>query len=108
VREPARLLALHRARLGGGSTGSARRTTVASDPAAYQSRIERVAKEHMVRCGYWWFDDASQVYRPTWWGALLMCWRLLPPARQILEWRRAGAAAALRSRLERARPGVST
>jgi hypothetical protein len=107
VRDPAALLPLHRARLADGPLASVRRTTVASNPAAYQSRIEQVAKDHMVRCGYWWFDDAAQVYRPTWKGAVLMCWRLLPPARQILRSRRAHAAAVLRDRLARARSGVS-
>ena len=107
VRDPAALLRLHRARLAAGPAGSVRRTTVSSDPAAYQSRIEQVARDHMVRCGYWWFDDAAQVYRPTWRGAILMCWRLLPPARQILRSRRARSAAALRARLERAGSGAS-
>ena len=107
VREPAKLLALHRARLAGALPGSVRRTTVAQDPAAYQSRIEQAAKNHMVRCGYWRFDETTQLYRPTWMGAVLMCWRLLPPARQILASRRASAAAALRDRLPRARPGIS-
>jgi hypothetical protein len=105
VREPGQLLRLHRARLEAGPPGSARRTTVARDPAAYQSRIEQVAKDHIVRCGYWRFDEAAQLYRPTWRGAVLMCWRLLPPARQILASRRASAAAALRERLARTRAG---
>ena len=107
VRDPAALLRLHRARLAAGSSESVRRTTVASSPAAYQSRIEQVARDHMVRCGYWRFDDAAQVYRPTWKGAILMCWRLLPPARQILRSRRARSAAALRARLERAGSGAA-
>jgi hypothetical protein len=107
VREPAKLLGLHRARLAGAPPGSVRRTTVAQDPAAYQSHIEQAAKDHIVRCGYWWFDESAQLYRPTWKGAVLMCWRLLPPARQILASRRASAAAAMRDRLQRARPGVT-
>jgi hypothetical protein len=107
VRDPVQLLRLHRARLAIEPRDAIRRTTVASNPAAYQARVEQVAKDHMVGCGYWWFDEAAQVYRPTWRGAVLMCWRLLPPARQILNWRRAQAAAALRARLERTGPRVS-
>jgi hypothetical protein len=101
VREPVKLLALHRARPAIEPSRHIRRTTVASDPPAYQSRIERVAKEHMVRCGYWWLDESARVYRPTWKGAALMCWRLLPPVKQILQWRRNRAATALRQRLDR-------
>jgi hypothetical protein len=96
VRDPAKLYALHGARVSQPGAGVARRTTVASDPVDYQRRLETASKEHMVRCGYWWLDADTQVYRPTWKGAILMALRLLPPCRQLIRWQRTRRAAAVR------------
>ena len=65
--------------------------------------MEAAAKEHMVRCGYWWRDEDSRVYRPTWKGAVLMTLRSLPPLRQLIRRRRERRASAVTRAI--ARPG---
>ena len=101
VRDPAKLYALHEARVAQPGAGVPRRTTVASDPVDYQRRLETASKEHMVRCGYWWLEEDNRVYRPTWKGAILMAWRLLPPFRQLIRWQRTRRAAAVAPSLAR-------
>ena len=101
VRDPAKLYALHGARVAQPGAGGPRRTTVASHPVDYQARLETASKEHMVRCGYWWLDEDNRVYRPTWKGAILMALRSLPPCRQLIRWQRTRRAAAVGPSLAR-------
>jgi hypothetical protein len=35
--------------------------------------------EQQVPLGYFWLDRTANAYRPTWKGAAMMCWKLLPP-----------------------------
>jgi uncharacterized protein DUF4253 len=39
--------------------------------------------EEQVEAGMWWRDDVEQVFRPTFVGAWVMSWKLLPPFRAI-------------------------
>ncbi|HKG91556.1 MAG TPA: hypothetical protein VKA84_06690 [Gemmatimonadaceae bacterium] len=56
-------------------------------PSRYRTAPARGLAEGMVRemegqvaAGYLWKDAAARAYRPTLKGAVLMCWKLLPPA----------------------------
>jgi hypothetical protein len=55
------------------------------DPAAYLTAAMRRELTNQVATGYYRWDEAGQAFRPTWKGALLMTWKLLPPFRQVRE-----------------------
>ena len=40
-----------------------------------------------VELGYYFLDEAAQLYRPTWRAAVVSAWRLLWPAKQIIKHR---------------------
>jgi hypothetical protein len=52
------------------------------DPAAYLTAAMRRELTNQVATGYYRWDEAGEAFRPTWKGALLMTWKLLPPFRQ--------------------------
>jgi hypothetical protein len=39
----------------------------------------RETYQKQVRTGYLWWDARAKAFRPTWKGALLMTWKMLPP-----------------------------
>jgi hypothetical protein len=55
------------------------------DPAAYLTAAMREELAGQVGTGYCRWDEAGQTFRPTWKGAVLMTWKLLPPFLQIRE-----------------------
>jgi hypothetical protein len=55
------------------------------DPAGYLTAAMRRELTNQVATGYFRWDEASQAFRPTWKGAFLMTWKLLPPFRQVRE-----------------------
>jgi hypothetical protein len=80
VRDPARLAAIHeklieRTR---GDASVARRD-LGQDIGAYLTDMLVREMEEQVPLGYFWLDGGANAYRPTWKGATLMCWKLLPP-----------------------------
>lgn len=80
VRDPARLAAIHerlieRAR---GDTSLVLRDRSQEIPA-YLSGLMIREMEQQIPLGYLRLDRSANAYRPTWRGAALMCWKLLPP-----------------------------
>jgi hypothetical protein len=82
VKDPVRLYRVHEL--------LARRERAAKQPlptdANFAGRLSEAMARSMdeqLRTGYMCFDAADGVYRPTWKGAVLMSWKLLPPWRQI-------------------------
>ncbi len=49
----------------------------------YLAGMMRKEMEQQVPLGYLRLDTAANAYRPTWKGAVLMCWKLLPPVSTI-------------------------
>lgn len=95
VRDPARLHRVRDAYLDRHFAGAER------VPFEYQDDPARFLSDSMVRelveqveAGTWWRDDVAQVFRPTFVGAWLGTWRLLPPfatVRRVRVRRRAAA-----------------
>lgn len=52
------------------------------DAVEYLSHALREELEGQIGTGYL-FRSSEEVYRPTWMGALLMCWGQLPPFKQM-------------------------
>ena len=69
------------------------------DPARFL--VEGMVRElsEQVEAGTWWRDDVAQVFRPTFRGAWLATWRLLPPFVTIRRMRVRRRAAALLTEL---------
>jgi hypothetical protein len=88
VRDPGQLYRVHdqfRDNVGAGK----KRLAVGPDPAAFMAAGRDRMLAHFVTTGYYYFDKAGRVYRPTWKGAVLMTWRLLRPIRPFFRaWRR--------------------
>lgn len=95
VRDPARLWHISRELLRRryGSVSGA--TFDMSDPAGFLARAMVREYRQQVETGYFQLDEAAQVFRPTWRGAWIMTWRLLPPMSQVREWLTRRRAAAL-------------
>jgi len=86
VKEPVRLHRIHELLAG--------RANAAKEPLPADANLAGRLSEAMTRSmeeqlgtGYMYFDTAESVYRPTWKGAVLMSWKLLPPWRQIRQTR---------------------
>ena len=82
-RDPARLYALHRARVK--RAGQEPQPIRIGDPVAYQRRDEAESPKHWVASGYAAWDGPE--LRPTWKGAVCMPYRLLFPWKHFNEWR---------------------
>ena len=52
------------------------------ESAYYLYHIDRFNR-HQVEIGYWFVDEAQDVFRPTWKGATLSAWKTLQPVRSI-------------------------
>ncbi len=72
---------------------------VGEDPISFLETGSRRAWEHLVKQGYYYRDEASAVYRPTWKGAALTAWRLLWPVRPLYRARRRRQTALLLEKL---------
>ncbi len=96
VRDPARLCRIKRALLER-HYGTRERVPFAhqDDPARFLSEAMVRELEEQVAAGTWRRDDVGQVFRPTFTGAWVMTWRLLPPFRSIRAARQRRGAAAL-------------
>ena len=90
-RDPARLYALHRARVK--RSGRRPEAIRVGDPVAYQRQEEAAGPKNWVSSGYAVWDGAE--LRATWKGAFCMPYRLLFPWKHVNEWRNE----ALRQRL---------
>jgi hypothetical protein len=76
-----------------------KRLAVGADPVAYLIEGRERILAHHVATGYYYLDEARDIYRPTWKGAVLMTWRLLWPIRPLYRaWRRRPTHAFLRER----------
>ncbi len=82
VRDPARIVAIHRA-LVHRSPEHTLPIDGMGEPVGFLIGATVRELEQQVGTGYLWLDRPAQVYRPTWKGALLMSWKLLPPMSQI-------------------------
>ncbi|HET7296978.1 MAG TPA: DUF4253 domain-containing protein [Gemmatimonadales bacterium] len=98
VRDPGRLCRIKRAYLERYYRGVERVPFEhQGDPARLLSDAMVRELEEQVEAGMWWRDDVAQVFRPTFVGAWVMSWKLLPPFRAIRTARlRRRAAAVLR------------
>ena len=87
VRDPARLYRIYQALLAR-RYGAARRAApdYRTDPAGFLAAAMSRELRQQVDTGYFRLDTTADVYRPTWKGAWLMCWKLLQPFRDIREW----------------------
>lgn len=84
IRDPAALYQQHRkhAKL---IPGIVEPPDVMRYPLIYQQKRETETREHWVNIGYFYLDETEGMgtYRPTWKGAFLMSWKLLPPWKQL-------------------------
>ncbi len=96
VRDPARLCRIKRALLER-HYGDRERVPFdhQGDPARFLSEAMVRELAEQVEAGTWRRDDVAQVFRPTFTGAWVMTWRLLPPFRAIRTARLRRRAAAL-------------
>jgi hypothetical protein len=84
IRDPRRLLEIHRALVRRFEAGRVRIDPVSADPDEYyRSREFRRPLARHVDLGYYDRDELAGVQRPTWKGAYLMSWRLLWPVKPI-------------------------
>ena len=80
VRDPAHLAAIHEtllSRVRGDCSIVQRDDRL--DPGEHLVRLTHRELEAQVPLGFLWFDRPANAYRPTWKGAPLMVWKLLPP-----------------------------
>jgi hypothetical protein len=89
ITDPTKLWHIHQRRVE--KRGSAVRPTVDSDLIGYAKRELEEGQQRWITIGYYRRMSNGGV-RPTMRGALLMVWRLLPPWKQINDWRDARAA----------------
>ena len=98
LREADRLHAAHQALVGRVESGRLRRAPIGGDPDGYLNRTERRFLAHQLACGYYYLEEAAQLQRPTWKGAILISWKLLWPVKPIRrEWRRWKAGRMIRA-----------
>ena len=95
VRDAARLALIHE-KLIARTRGDARIVSrdVTKTVPEYLAGMMIKEMEQQIPLGYLRLDRAANAYRPTWKGAVLMCWKLLPPVstiRQALARRRSAA-----------------
>jgi hypothetical protein len=104
VQDPARLYRLHAAlaaREGRGKTKGFRLDEeFGGDAAAFLSRSMYEELEAQVHTGYYSYSWEDETFRPTWKGAVLMTYGLLPPFKAVRLARRARAARELVAELE--------
>ncbi len=82
VSDPVRLHRVHEL-LASRARGAKEALPSDGDVAGRVSEAMTRTMQEQVETGYMYFDAAANVYRPTWKGAMLMSWKLLPPLRQI-------------------------
>ncbi len=70
------------------------------DAVAYMARAMVEELEGQIETGYMYLSANEGVFRPTWKGAFLMTWGLLPPASTIRQMRRNARARQLLKDLE--------
>jgi hypothetical protein len=96
IRDPERLLRVHRALLARRYDGVAREAIdYRGDPAGMLVAAMQRELRQQVGTGYLRLDERAGVYRPTWKGAFLMSWKLVSPVRELRRWRDAAHARAL-------------
>jgi uncharacterized protein DUF4253 len=82
VRDPIRLVRVTRALQERWFRGAERTgVDLKSDPVGFLSAAVARDYQYQVERGLFWLDPTAfpQVYRPTWFGAFVLVWRLLPP-----------------------------
>ncbi len=72
---------VHQARVAA-DTGAIRNKTV-TDAFGFQMELEREGTLRRIASGYWQQDERPEFIRPTAKGAVLMCFRMLPPWKQF-------------------------
>lgn len=72
---------IHQARVVA-DTGAIRNKTV-TNAFGFQMELEREGIRRRIASGYWQQDERPEFIRPTAKGALLMCFRMLPPWKQF-------------------------
>ena len=82
VKDPARLHRIHELLAGRMKAAKQPLPTDANFTGRLSETMTR-SMEEQIGTGYMYFDTAEGGYRPTWKGAVLMSWKLLPPWRQI-------------------------
>ncbi|HZU37665.1 MAG TPA: hypothetical protein VFA18_17220 [Gemmataceae bacterium] len=88
VRDPRHLYAVHQQVRESMMLGK-KPLGVGPDPIAFLIARSKENLQQFANGGYFYLDEAGGVYRPTWKGAFLMTWRLLPPIRPFyVAWRR--------------------
>lgn len=83
-----RLVAIHRGLVRRFETGRTRSDPIGADPLEYLHRTEQQMGERHLAWGYHRELDGGATRAPTWKGAVLMTWRMLPPWKQIRRWNR--------------------
>jgi hypothetical protein len=86
VQDPAELCRLHARRVG--RAGDKQLPPPGQEVKQLQDSV-RESYQKQVRTGYLWWDAGSRTFRPTFKGALLMTWKLLPPMNALARRRRA-------------------
>lgn len=82
VDDPARLYRIHHTLVERALPAAAEPVPREGDQAARLARAMVQGVQEQLRTGYMRFDAEAREYRPTWKGAVLMSWKLLPPWRQ--------------------------
>jgi hypothetical protein len=99
-RDPRQLYRLHRGLVRRFGSFAVRRARGGRPVAEFLSDGVVLEIERQIGTGYFLRDDDAGVYRPTWKGAVLMAWKMLPPVAAVrwllVRWR----AAALRRQAE--------
>ena len=82
VRDPGRLHRIHQLLAGRERAAGKEPLPADGDWAGRLSEALTRTMQEQTRTDYMYFDTAQSAYRPTWKGAVLMSWKLLPPMRQ--------------------------
>lgn len=92
VHDVALLQRFHRARIERDRCGRMATLARVKDPMTRMRDEHRQTYERLIKAEYYTLDDTGQFYVPTFKGAYLMTYRLLPPFKQIQKWRKARLA----------------
>jgi hypothetical protein len=95
VRDPRRLYEIHQASVARFASDAIRLEPQTRDPVEFLRQSVRRETAKLAETGYYAFDEESQIYRPTWKGALLMGWKSVIPIKPIREMLRRRRAARL-------------
>ena len=86
VTDAAQLCRIHRAlvrRRRVASAATVARCVYRGNPAHALAKAMTREMDAQIGTGYYWLDTSIRAYRPTWKGAALMCWKMLPPMKTI-------------------------